>query len=87
MTDNKYGNEPLGKSVEEIESESANTINSPVPGEQRRAEEATVIPAVVTGNAGGIPAVINPEALIEKGSGPGDEAAQKNKDNSKQSER
>lgn len=83
MTDNKYGNKPLGKSVEEVESESANTVNSPVPGEQRRAEEAAVIPAVVTGNAGGTPAVINPDALIEKGSGPDDTTAPKNKDQSK----
>lgn len=66
MTDNKYGDQPLGKSVEEIESESGNTVNSPVPGEQRRADEAIIIPAIVPGTAGGTPAVVNIAPLVEE---------------------
>ncbi len=75
MTDNRYGDKPLGKSVEEVESQEGNRVNSPVPGEARRdlADEADFIPVVVSGGTGGsagFPAVINPEALIEEGSGP-----------------
>jgi hypothetical protein len=57
MTDNsnRYGNEPLGKSVEEIEQDSGNLVNSPVEGEQRRDSDATFVPAIANGNASGIP--------------------------------
>lgn len=77
MTDNRYGDKPLGKSVEEVESEAGNRTNSSLPGEARRdlADEADFIPVVVSGGTGGsagFPAVVNPDALIEKGSGPVD---------------
>ncbi|MFK7601057.1 hypothetical protein ACI3L1_02460 [Deinococcus sp. SM5_A1] len=77
MTDNRYGDKPLGKSVEEVESEEGNRVNSPVPGEARRdmQDEADFVPAVVGGGGGGTgatPAMINPDALIEDGSGPVD---------------
>lgn len=75
MTDNRYGSEPLGKSVEEVEGESGNRVNSSVPGETQRDLEmdAAIIPAVVSGGTGGsagFPAVIDPNGLVEDGSGP-----------------
>ncbi|CAM3836153.1 hypothetical protein [Deinococcus frigens] len=74
MTDNRYGDKPLGKSVEEVEAEESNRVNSPLPGEARREmqDEADFIPAVVSGGGGGTsgtPAIINPGALVEGGSG------------------
>lgn len=71
MTDsgNRYGNEPLGKSVEEIEENSSNRVNSPVEGEQRRDEEGVAIPAIVNGNASSVPAIVNADQLVEDGSG------------------
>ena len=76
MTDNRYGDKPLGKSVEEVESEGGNRVNSSVPGEDRRelADEVNFVPAVVSGGGGtsGTPVLVNPAALIEGGSGPQD---------------
>ena len=77
MTDNRYGDKPLGKSVEEVESEQGNRVNSPVPGETRRDLEAdaAIVPAVVGGGSqstGAVPAIINPDVLTEGGSGPDD---------------
>ena len=78
MTDNsnRYGSEPLGKSVEEIESESGNLVNSPVEGEQRREESLGAgLPPVIATNAnttvmGGI---VNPASLTDDlGSGADD---------------
>ncbi len=87
MTDNRYGDKPLGKSVEEVENEQGNRVNSPMPGESRREleDEANFVPAVVTGGTGGsagFPAVVNPDALVEEGSGPADhtEAAERGRD-------
>lgn len=82
---NRYGNEPLGKSVEEVEAESSNTVNSPVEGEVMRARQDTVVPAVVNANTSGTPAVVvNPAGLIEGGSGPDDGTARPNRDSSEQ---
>lgn len=84
MTDNdsgnKYGSAPLGKSVEQVADESANRVNSPVQGETRRENEQQVIPAVINSNASSIPAVINPEALVEKGSDAHDGQAKPSRD-------
>ena len=33
MTENRYGDAPLGKSVEEVQDETGNRVNSPVEGE------------------------------------------------------
>ncbi|MBB6015997.1 hypothetical protein ACFP9V_11360 [Deinococcus radiopugnans] len=80
MTDNRYGDKPLGKSVEEVESETGNRVNSPLPGEARRDLEvdAAIVPAIVGGggeSTGAVPAIINSDALVEGGSGPDDRQA------------
>ncbi|WP_034384628.1 hypothetical protein [Deinococcus sp. YIM 77859] len=58
--DHRYGDEPLGKSVEELEQESGNRVNPPVPGEQVRDDGVPlIVPPVLSGPAGTamIPAV------------------------------
>lgn len=75
MSENRYGDAPLGKSVEQIEHESANRVNSPVEGEVRRADETAVLPAVVNSNTTAVPAVLNPDALVEGGGGADDGTA------------
>lgn len=86
MTDNsnRYGSEPLGKSVEEVEQETGNVTNSPVEGEAlRRAEDTTlVVPAVVNSNTSGIPALVNPDALTDRGSRADDGTTRENRDSS-----
>lgn len=74
MTDsgNRYGSEPLGKSVEEIQEEGGNLVNSPVEGERMRDEEGVAIPAIVNGNASSVPAIVNADLLVEGGGGPND---------------
>lgn len=86
MTDNRYGSKPLGKSVEEVQEESGNRVNSPVEGEVVRAEQDKLIPAIVNGNATGTHAVINPDALIEPGSDAEDGTAQARRDSDSTSE-
>ncbi|NTY00404.1 hypothetical protein [Deinococcus sp. JMULE3] len=85
MTDNRYGDAPLGKSVEEIQQESGNVVNSPATGEARRAEEAPVVPALVTGTGSGVIAAVRPDALIEPGSGADDGRDHQNRDSSEES--
>ncbi|WP_414656817.1 hypothetical protein ACINK0_11765 [Deinococcus sp. VB343] len=73
---NRYGDEPLGKSVEQVERESGNLVNSPVEGEvmrEREVTEALVVPAIPNANQTGTPAVmVNPAGLVESGSGADD---------------
>ncbi|CAM3264471.1 M-like protein [Deinococcus saxicola] len=68
MTDSpdRYGSKPLGKSVEEVEGEEGNRVNSPVPGEQIRQGEETVavIPAVSNSNTSTNPGVVAPDTLL-----------------------
>ncbi|CAM3836101.1 hypothetical protein [Deinococcus frigens] len=68
MTDshNRYGDQPLGKSVEDIEAEEGNRVNSSVPGEavRRDQEEVGVIPAVANSNTNTNPGVIAPDTLL-----------------------
>ena len=69
MTDNsnRYGNEPLGKSVEEVEQESGNLINSPVEGEVQRAGEDTFVPVIANANATGVPgAIFGGSAMVDR---------------------
>ncbi len=69
MTDNsnRYGNEPLGKSVEEVEQESGNVVNSPVEGEVRRVNEETFVPVIANANATGVPgAIFNGSAMVDR---------------------
>ncbi|WP_084050840.1 hypothetical protein [Deinococcus hopiensis] len=58
-TDHRYGDAPLGKSVEEIEREGGNLVNSPVPGENRGDDGVlpVVIPPAVAGTGVGAPLV------------------------------
>lgn len=81
-SDNRYGDAPLGKSVEEIQQESGNRVNSPVEGEQIRDQDAAALPAIVNGNGSSIPAVVNPGGLMEGGSGPNDGTQQPSRDSS-----
>lgn len=66
MTDssNRYGSQPLGKSVEEIEREGSNLENSPVQGEERRRDDGLVVPAVVGGITSGAPAAVVGAGLL-----------------------
>ena len=88
MTDqpNRYGNEPLGKSVEEVEQDSGNAANSPAEGETVRHDQDStlVVPAVVNSNTSGVPAVLNPTALVEDGGGADDGRGRENRDSSEQ---
>jgi len=70
MTDdrNRYGDAPLGRSVEEVEQESGNLENSPVEGEQRRSHDEAAVPAIANSNTSAVPAVLNPDGLSEEGS-------------------
>ena len=81
---NRYGSEPLGKSVEEIEDNSANRVNSPVEGEQRRAQDTAGVPAAIPGNGSGVPVVVNPGALIEPGSGAQDGTSPASRDSAEE---
>lgn len=86
MTDNsnRYGSEPLGKSVEEIEQDSGNRINPSVGGEEVRHTEDRnlVVPAIINGNQTGVPAVVNSHALVDHGGGADDDAHRGNRDTS-----
>lgn len=85
MTDKRDSSKPLGKSVEEIEAETSNRVNSPVEGEAVRANEEKVVPVVANINTSGTPvAVVNPVALIEEGSGPDDGTATPSRDSSRE---
>ncbi|MBB5232677.1 hypothetical protein [Deinococcus budaensis] len=81
MTGNRYGDAPLGKSVEEVEQDSSNRVNSPVEGEQLQ-DEAGALPAIVNGNASSVPAIVNPRGLMEDGSGADDGTARSGQDSS-----
>ncbi|THF84890.1 hypothetical protein E7T09_19855 [Deinococcus sp. KSM4-11] len=85
-TSNRYGSEPLGKSVEEVEQESGNVVNPPVAGEAvRRAEDETlVVPAIVNGNTTGVPALINRDALVDRSGTANDGTARENRDSSEE---
>jgi hypothetical protein len=71
MTDSsdRYGSQPLGKSVEEVESEAGNRVNPAVPGEQIRHDEEVVamIPAVSNSNINTNPGVIEPRTFRTDG--------------------
>lgn len=81
MTDNRYGDAPLGKSVEEVEQDSSNRVNSSVEGERVQGEEGA-LPAIVNGNASSVPAIVNPRGLLEDGGGADDGTARTGRDSS-----
>ncbi|KQQ99424.1 hypothetical protein [Deinococcus sp. Leaf326] len=88
MTDNsnRYGNEPLGKSVEEVEQESSNVVNSPVEGEARRAGEETFVPVIANANATGVPgAIFSSSAMVDR-TGTADDGTARTRDTDESSE-
>ncbi|MFC5850171.1 hypothetical protein [Deinococcus petrolearius] len=88
MTDNsnRYGDGPLGKSVEEVEQESANVVNSPVEGEVRRAGDETFVPVIANGNATGVPGgVFNGSAMVDR-TGTADDGTSRTRDTGENSE-
>lgn len=87
MTDTggKYGDQPLGKSVEEIERESGNVRQSPVEGEAQGGDGVVVVPAISNINETAVPGVIvNPGALVEPGAGPDDGRVRPARDSSEE---
>jgi len=59
-TDHRYGDAPLGRSVEEIEREGGNLVNSPVQGEDRRDDGLPLaVPLGVAGTGVGAPVAGN----------------------------
>ncbi|WP_019588676.1 hypothetical protein [Deinococcus apachensis] len=70
--DNRYGDTPLGRSVEEVEQEGGNLENSPVTGEDLRGGEGdhkVALPSVANANASVVPAVLDPEGMREEEGG------------------
>ncbi|WP_425147930.1 hypothetical protein [Deinococcus sp.] len=55
----------VGKSVEELEDESGNRVNSPIPGENRHDEGEVMIPAIPLGTASS--GVVSPAPLVVGG--------------------
>ncbi|MPY65429.1 hypothetical protein F8S09_01810 [Deinococcus sp. SDU3-2] len=80
MTDNRYGDAPLGRSVEEIEQESGNLVNSSLPGETVRDNDTAAVPAIVNSNQSASPAVVNPENMMVSGGGADDGTAHTHRD-------
>lgn len=89
----------VGKSVEEIEADSSNRVNSPVEGENRRDDADTMIPAVPLGVAssgitgagtagGGLVGVIavagSADGLTDHSSGADDGREQNQRDSSEE---
>lgn len=63
----RYGDQPLGKSVEEVERESGESSTRPTDDEMARHAGDTPIevPAIVNSNASSVPAVLTPGALTD----------------------
>lgn len=62
-SDNRYGDTPLGKSVEEVEQEGGNLEPSPAADGELWNNDQVALPAIA--NASAIPAVINPSLNSE----------------------
>lgn len=84
MTGNRYGDAPLGRSVEEVEQESGNLENSPVQGEETGPDEITALPATANANTSAVPAVLYPDHMEERGNTPDDGTARPNRDSSEE---
>ncbi|WP_216318568.1 hypothetical protein [Deinococcus aestuarii] len=86
--DNRYGDAPLGRSVEEVEGDAGNRMNSPVPGEQVRDDDMLAgVPAapVLSGPAGSavIPGVLDVDRVTDANTGGADDGtARENRDSS-----
>lgn len=89
MTDNenRYGDAPLGRSVEEVEGDAGNQVNSPMPGEQVRDDQmlgGVPVPPVLSGPAGTamIPGVTDANRTMDTSGGADDGTARENRDSS-----
>ncbi|WP_102127821.1 hypothetical protein [Deinococcus planocerae] len=90
MTDNenRYGDAPLGRSVEEVEGDAGNRVNSAVPGEQVRDDDMLAgVPAapVLSGPAGTavIPGVVDVNRVTDANTGGAEDGtARENRDSS-----
>ncbi|GBF06439.1 hypothetical protein DAERI_090025 [Deinococcus aerius] len=87
--DNRYGDAPLGRSVEEVEQDNTNRVNSPVPGEQVRDDDALAgvpVPPVLSGPAGTgmIPAVTDGGRVTDRGGDADDGTARENRDSTEE---
>lgn len=72
MTDNenRYGDTPLGRSVEEVEQESGNVESSPAESGELWNNDEVALPAVANSNMSAVPAVLDPDVTPD-GMGPG----------------
>ncbi|MEF2278077.1 hypothetical protein V3W47_07170 [Deinococcus sp. YIM 134068] len=59
-SDNRYGDTPLGKSVEEVEQEGGNLESPPAADGELWNNDQVALPAIANANASAVPAVINP---------------------------
>ncbi|ADV66957.1 hypothetical protein [Deinococcus maricopensis] len=88
MSDNRYGDAPLGRSVEDVEQDNENLVNSSLQGEDVRSRDdglpAAVIPIPSGPSGSAVPAVIaNPDRLDGRGdAGPNDGRGGKQTDTS-----
>ncbi|BDP41232.1 hypothetical protein DAETH_12010 [Deinococcus aetherius] len=86
--DNRYGDAPLGRSVEEVEGEAGNRVNPSAPGEQVRDDEMLAgvpVPPVLSGPAGTamIPGITDGNRVTDGDSGGADDGtARQNRDSS-----
>lgn len=89
MTDseNRYGDAPLGKSVEEVEGDAGNLVNSPVPGENLGDDGAAFVPAIPASNASNVIGVVGAgglagNGLVQGGGDADDGTTRENRDSS-----
>ncbi|WP_019588677.1 hypothetical protein [Deinococcus apachensis] len=88
-SDNRYGDAPLGRSVEEVEQDGGNRVNSPVPGEQVRDDDMLAgvpVPPVLSGPAGTgmIPAVTDGSRVTDRSGDAEGGSARENRDSSEE---
>ncbi|BDP41231.1 hypothetical protein DAETH_12000 [Deinococcus aetherius] len=72
MTDseNRYGDTPLGRSVEEVEREGGNLENPPAADGELWQGDEIALPAVANANTSAVPAVLDPDVTPD-GTDPG----------------
>ncbi|WP_102127820.1 hypothetical protein [Deinococcus planocerae] len=73
MTDseNRYGDTPLGRSVEEVEQEGGNLKNPPATSGELWDNDQIALPAVANANTTAVPAVLDPD-ITPDGTVPGE---------------
>lgn len=70
-SDNRYGDTPLGRSVEEVEREGGNLENPPAQDAELWNNDEIALPAISNANTSAVPAVLDPD-LTPDGTVPGD---------------